>query len=353
MLDIQQQQAHVAARMPPFARRLLRLSKWLLRAMAVATVLLTTLWSALALRYSPLLPEGMRSAAAWTFGAVAVAAVVSWRPRTRPLGCLAGAWVVIAVFFAGLQPRAERDWQPSVAVLPQASFAGDLATIRNVRDFDWTGPDAATPRYHDATYDLRQLTGVDLVCSYWDGNRAIAHTMLCFDFGARGVLCLSVEVRATRGQEYGALPGMFKSYEIAYLFGEERDMLQVRAVHRHEELFLFRTTLGQAEAALLLRAALARANDLTTTPQFYRTLLNNCTTSLIDCIDDVWPDRTAFAEKILMNGYAPEHAHEHGILRSQLPFDEYKRRCRITDAAKAAAGQPDFSRRIRAGLPGD
>jgi hypothetical protein len=339
--------------MPNLLRRLLAVTKWTLRVLGWTSVAILTLWSGLALRYSPLLALDLRSIAAWTFGGTAVAAVVFWRPRWRPLLGLTGAWAVIAGCFIGLQPQADRDWHPSVAVLSHTQFDGDLATIRNVRDFDWTGPDAATPRYHDGTYDLRQLTGVDLVCSYWDGNEAIAHTMLCFDFGPQGVLCLSVEVRATRGQEYGALPGMFKSYEIAYMLGEERDLLQVRAVHRHEELYMFRTTLGQAEAALLLRAALQRANGLSTTPQFYRTLLNNCTTSLIDCIDEVWPDRTAFAEKILMNGYAPEHAYEHGILRTSLPFDEYKRRSRITDAARAAAGAPDFSRRIRAGLPKD
>lgn len=339
--------------MPSLPRRLLTVSKWSLRALAVTSVALTTLWSALALRYSPLLPIELRSAAGWAYGAAAVLAVLFWRPRRRTLWCLVAAWAVVAVLFARLQPVMDRDWKPDVAVLPRAEIAGDLVTVRGVRDFEWTGADSATPRRRDQTYDLRKLAGVDLVCSYWDGNQAIAHTMLSFDFGDRGVLCLSVEVRSTHGQQYGALPGMFKSYEIIYVLGEERDLLAVRTTHRKEDVFLFRTALTPAESGLLLREVLRRANELADTPRFYRTIAHNCTTSLVDCIDTVWPGRAAYTTRILMNGFAPEQAHERGMLRSKLPYVEYKRRSRITDAARTAAGSPDFSRRIRAGLPKD
>jgi hypothetical protein len=56
--------------------------------------------------------------------------------------------------------------------------------------------------------------------------------------------------------------------------------------------------------------------------------------------------------KVLLSGYAAEHAHEQGRLDRSLPFDELHRRSRINDAARAADQAPDFSRRIRAGLPG-
>jgi hypothetical protein len=40
-----------------------------------------------------------------------------------------------------------------------------------------------------------------------------------------------------------------------------------------------------------------------------------------------------------------------GRLDHRLPFEELKRRSRINAAAQAADQAPDFSRRIRAGLP--
>ncbi len=50
-------------------------------------------------------------------------------------------------------------------------------------------------------------------------------------------------------------------------------------------------------------------------------------------------------------GYAPEYLYESGKLDMSLPFPELMRRSRVNDAARAADAAPDFSRRIRAGLP--
>ena len=40
-----------------------------------------------------------------------------------------------------------------------------------------------------------------------------------------------------------------------------------------------------------------------------------------------------------------------GVVDTSLPFEELRRRSRITEAAQAAAGSADFSARIREGLP--
>jgi hypothetical protein len=64
------------------------------------------------------------------------------------------------------------------------------------------------------------------------------------------------------------------------------------------------------------------------------------------------PGHLAYSWKVLASGYAPEYVYETGRLDKSLPFPELMRRSRINDAAQAADGAPDFSRRIRAGLPG-
>ncbi len=54
----------------------------------------------------------------------------------------------------------------------------------------------------------------------------------------------------------------------------------------------------------------------------------------------------------MLSGYAPEYAYDRGRLVSKgLPFEELKQRVHINAAAQAADKAPDFSRRIRAGLP--
>jgi hypothetical protein len=52
-----------------------------------------------------------------------------------------------------------------------------------------------------------------------------------------------------------------------------------------------------------------------------------------------------------MNGYAPEIAYQNHLHVTDLPFDEWKRRAHINEAARAADKDRLFSRRIRAGRP--
>lgn len=48
----------------------------------------------------------------------------------------------------------------------------------------------------------------------------------------------------------------------------------------------------------------------------------------------------------------PEHLHEIGRLDTSLPFEELRRRGHINARAREADATPDFSRRIRVGVPG-
>ena len=58
--------------------------------------------------------------------------------------------------------------------------------------------------------------------------------------------------------------------------------------------------------------------------------------------------------RILANGYIDELGYERGQIDTSLPFAELRRRSDITAKAKAAyAAGNDFSRAIRAGLPGE
>jgi hypothetical protein len=56
--------------------------------------------------------------------------------------------------------------------------------------------------------------------------------------------------------------------------------------------------------------------------------------------------------KVLVSGYAPAYVYEMGRMDRSLPFEELTRRSLVNAAAQAADQAPDFSRRIRAGLPG-
>jgi Domain of unknown function (DUF4105) len=94
-----------------------------------------------------------------------------------------------------------------------------------------------------------------------------------------------------------------------------------------------------------------RLDDLREHPEFYNTLTTNCTTAILTNTR-VNPESLPFNWKVLLSGYTPKYVYEQGRLDRSLPFEELQRRSLVNAAGKAADQAPDFSRRIRAGLPG-
>jgi hypothetical protein len=52
-----------------------------------------------------------------------------------------------------------------------------------------------------------------------------------------------------------------------------------------------------------------------------------------------------------VNGTLDELGYERGTVNTSMPFEDLKRRSNVTELAKAAEDAPDFSARIRVGLP--
>jgi hypothetical protein len=249
-----------------------------------------------------------------------------------------------------IEPSNERDWQTEVAVLPYVTRDGDLVTLHNVRDFDYRTEQDFVARYDDRTFDLRALDAVDLIAVYWAGD-AIAHIMVSFGFAGDHV-AISIETRKEKGEAYSSLAGFFKRYELIYVVGDERDLVGVRTNYRRPEelVYLYRTRAGPEAARRLFLEYVEKINRLRDSPEFYNTLTTNCTT-------DVWllvralTGRLPIDWRVLLSGYFPEYAYDLGSLDTSLPFAELKARSLINDKAHAADQAPDFSRRIREGLP--
>jgi hypothetical protein len=92
-------------------------------------------------------------------------------------------------------------------------------------------------------------------------------------------------------------------------------------------------------------------NALKEHPEFYNTLTTNCTTT-IWLNSRVNPGHLPFSWKLLLSGHVPEYLYEAGLIDTRLPFPELVARSLINSRAKAADQDPDFSVRIRQGLPG-
>jgi hypothetical protein len=239
-----------------------------------------------------------------------------------------------------------------VAVLPYTTIDGDLVTVHNIRNFTYRTETDYTPGYYDKTFDVSKLESVDLFTSYWMGPQ-IAHVFISFGFGGSDYLAVSIETRKEKGEEYSTLAGFFRQYELYYVVADERDVVRLRTNYRKnppEDVYAWRVRGSRENARRLFLDYVREIDSLKDHPEFYNTLTTNCTTSILTH-SRVNPGHPPLSWKILVSGYVPQYLYEQDRIDTSMPFEELKRRSLVNPAAEAANDAPDFSERIRVGLP--
>ena len=287
--------------------------------------------------------------AAFVFAAGAAAVLAMLRPFGRALAVLALLVAAALAWWLSIAPSNERDWMPDVARPPRAVFDGDRVTLQNVRHFGYRSETDFTERWEERTYDLSKVRGVDLFLSYW-GSPWIAHTIASWEFEDGRHLAISIETRKEVGESYSAVLGFFRQYELYYVAADERDVVGLRARHRGEDVYLYPLTTSPEAARAVLEDYLREINELAVRPQWYNALTHNCTTNIRYHAQHVASGRP-WNWRILVNGKLDELGYQRGQVYTGIPFEELRRRSRVTDAAAAAAEADDFSARIRRDLP--
>ncbi len=311
-------------------------------------VVLALAWCAAALHFTgprpALLADGL-AAARVVAGLVVLFAV---RPFGRTLTALVVLFAVWALWWSNVMPRNDRDWQPDVARTAWVEIDGDRLTVHELRNFDYRSETDYTERWETRTFDLAKLQGVDLFMSYW-GAPGIAHTIMSWDFSDGQHLAVSIETRKEKGEEYSAVKGFFKQFEIYYVVADERDVIRLRTNYRKEDVHLYqlRTPLERARRVLL--DYVKTINELHATPAWYNAATANCTTTITRHVRAVGIPFT-FDTRIIMNGRLDELLYEHGVIDTSRPFPDVRQASLVNQRAEAADQDPAFSARIRDGL---
>ena len=260
-----------------------------------------------------------------------------------------GGFTLVLTWWFSLQPSNNRDWQPDVAVLPYAEITSNQAVIHNIRNCDYRTETNFTVHYYDQTFALDQLRAVDLYLVTW-GSPHIAHMMVSFGFTSGGYVCFSIETRKQKGQDYSAVKGLFRQYEVTYIVADERDLVRLRTNYRQgEEVCLYRMQVTPEAGQKLFFDYLRRANELHEHAVWYNALTDNCTTGIRS--QRASADRAPWNWRMLLNGHLDELLYARGTLMTNLPFAELKKISNINARAKAADAA-DYSQAIRQGLPG-
>jgi hypothetical protein len=316
-----------------------------------AAVILMTAWGTLAIWYSNLSGGYVRAGLAGLFVLATLLAFVLLPGRLRTLAGFFVVFAGIAAWWVSIPASNDRAWQPDAAVLPCAAVKGEQVTIYNIRNLNYRTETDFDVRYYDKTFDLNRLDSVDLIAVYWTGD-GIAHIMVSFGFEGKDFVAFSIEARKEKGEGYSTLKGFFKQYELTYVVADERDLIRLRTDYRNppEDIYLYRGHMTPQNSRKFFMEYVRQINSLKENPEWYNTLTTNCTTDVIRLIR-AYGGKARYNWKVLFSGYAPQYAYENGSLDTRIPFEELRKESYINPKARAIGDDPQFSRKIREGLP--
>jgi hypothetical protein len=261
------------------------------------------------------------------------------------------ATITLALGYSALivlvRPSNNRNWSPDQARTASTIITGDTVEIRNVRNSYYRSSSDFDVRWENRTYDLKKLDSVWFLVEPFADWRGPAHTFLSFGFNDGQYIAISVEIRKEKDESFSPLAGVLRQYELAYIIGDERDLIGLRANHRLDDVYLYKIKAKPQSMRALFLSMLERSNAVAEKPEFYNTLTNTCASNIVDHIDIIAPGRIPFSYKTFLPAYADDLTYDLGLIDTVLSRDHYRAAHKINVQAKQHADSDDFSEAIR------
>ena len=257
--------------------------------------------------------------------------------------------LAIGLIYAGSRsPSLNRNWETDQAILSTAEITGTKVLIHNVRDFRYSSTSTdVIPHYYDATYDTKDITGMDFIVEPFSWIKAFAHTMFSFNFKDGRHVMVSVEIRKQKGDFYSAIFGFFNKYDLMYVVGDERDLLGARAVAKGVQLYMYPVQTTPNKVGQLFIVMMNQVNLHAVKPEFYNTMYANCTTKLVDAINVIADPKIPWSWRYVMPGFSDEYAYNLKLIDNSVPFAELRQSHFISDLVTKYQNDPNFSTEIR------
>jgi hypothetical protein len=244
-------------------------------------------------------------------------------------------------------PSNQGKWSPNQAVLPWAEFNGNLVTVHNVRNTVYRTADDYDVVHYDKNYDLAKLDSADFVMVPLEFVPGGAHTFLSFGFDNRDYVAISVEVRREKGEQFSPFKSLTDPYEIMYVVGDERDLIQLRSIHWLEDVYMYQAAATPAQIRALFVDMLERANKLRREPEYYDLVKNNCTTNIVRHVNRVAPGKVPYTYQVLFPAYSDRLAYHLNLIQIDGSFERTRQQARINEVAYRFRDDPEFSIKIR------
>lgn len=327
--------------------RIIRLCLGLgLRALAWLLLAIAWLWSCFAIWLFRPLPNKVTISLTLLWAFLTIALFIKLTRRKATAAVIAGA-LSIWIIWSLQPPRNDRAWRPDQARLPQINVDGDQIIIKNIRCTSYRSKDDYDVVWERRIYKLSQLESVDFVMVPFSASRALAHVFVTFGFNDGEHLAVSVEIRKVPGEKYSPLYGMFHRYELMYVIGDESDLIGLRANIWQDPVYLYPVRASKDQIRQLFLSMLMRAEHLRTSPEFYNTVTNACSSNLLWHMNQVRQNPVRWNWRVLLPGFSDELAFDLGLIDFDGPLDPARSRFCISNQSLPWTTGKTWSQQIR------
>lgn len=264
------------------------------------------------------------------------------------------AAVALAGYLFAKKPKTDAAWIEAQARTAYATEADGIVTLHNVRDWTYTEAGPEERAWTDATVDPDTVVRTWFLLEPFADIEAIGHTFLSFELADGRFLSFSVEALREEGEEYSALKGLFREYELSYQWGTERDFVTRRLFYLDHPLRLYPLALTEEESAALMRSLIAETNDLKDTPRFYDTLTANCTNVLAKIVNRHFPGTLPYDLSWNLTGLSDGYLMREGLILSTDSEEATREAHDLTkhkESLRPYLSDPAFSHIVRELLP--
>ena len=249
------------------------------------------------------------------------------------------------------------DWSPDGSRILNYERHGDVITLHNIRNFNWKTETEFDEQWDTRTFNLNEIEGVNILTSYWMGPQ-IAHTLVSFDFKNQKPLVFSLEIRKEKSENFSAIGGFFRQFELSLIAADEKDIVYTRTNVRGEQVYFFPIIMAEKERKELFLEYLKKSDELRKKPKWYNTLTSNCTTLVFDMIQAIEPHKLPRDYRLLASGYLPNYLYDLGALDQKWDMKQWYQHAYLNPKTQEFShfkypSSQNFSKVIRLGLPVD
>ncbi|NND96520.1 MAG: DUF4105 domain-containing protein [Pirellulaceae bacterium] len=339
--------------MRPLQRKFGKVCYRLLVVFAWLCVLVFFGWAVGALYHLTSVPYALRILLSLAYLAGGVA-LFFWIPKLANwLSVVAGSIVVVYLATMTQQPRNDRHWVIEQQRMPHIDRNSTHVTIENLRHAVYRSETDFDVHYRDLEFRLGDLQSVWFVVQKFSTLEGLAHTFISFELDSPTgpqYFCVSVEVRREVDEVYSPIRGLYRQFEVMYVVADERDVIGVRTVMRPDDrVHMYRVNATPERVQRLFLDIADRINGLEDQPEFYHTLLKNCTNEIVRHTYKLTLEPINWLDpRIVMPGFSGRFAHSQRLIgAADQSFAELQEQCRIDQVAREVGLEGDFSNRIR------